>query len=258
MIRNIIEIFEYREMLFSLVKRSLASKYKGSFLGYLWTLLMPFLQLLVYSLVFGRLFGNNISDFTLFMFVAILPWNAFSTVLSSSTICIVENSSLVKKIYFPKLILPLENVLTAMIDQLLASLILMLALIFNGIGLSWYILFYPILFICEFILYVGFANILAVLYIRMRDMKYIVNFLTLICFYLTPIIYDANSFTGITKFLININPLSSLINGYRNIFLYKTLPNVNGLLYLICFATVLFLISFKLFTCKERMFAEEI
>lgn len=252
------ETFEYREMLFVLVKRDLKARYKGTFLGYLWTLLMPLLQLIVYTLIFGSLFGKDINAFPLFLFIGLLPWNAFSLAINTSTQSIVKNEHLIKKIYFPKVVLPIQTVITACIDQLFGTTIVFVALLFFKVGISWHIVLFPLIMIVQIILFCGFAFILSALFVKIRDLQYIVNFIVMMLFYMTPIIHDGKNFPKFVTAIIKINPLSSLIEIYRSIFLYHQLPSIYGILYLIIFSIIIFIGGLKIFSIREKTFAEDI
>lgn len=258
MFKQLKETFEYREMLFVLVKRDLKARYKGTFLGYLWTLLMPLLQLIVYTLIFGSIFGKNINSFPLFLFIGLLPWNAFSLAINTSTQSIVKNDHLIKKIYFPKAVLPIQTVITACIDQLFGTVIVIIALLIFKVGISWYIVFFPLILLIQIFLFCGFAFILSALYVKIRDLQYIVNFIVMMLFYMTPIIHDGSNFPKFVSTIIKINPLTSLIDAYRSIFLYQQFPSIYGILYLIIFSIVIFIAGLKIFSIGEKTFAEDI
>lgn len=258
MIKALKETFEYREMLFVLVKRDLKARYKGTFLGYLWTLLMPMLQLLVYTLIFGSIFGKNINSFPLFLFVGLLPWNAFSLSVNTSTLSIVKNKHLIKKIYFPKTVLPIQAVITACVDQLFGTVIIVIALLIFRVGITWHILLFPLIMILQIILFCGFAFVLSTLFVKIRDLQYIVNFIVMMLFYMTPIIHDGKNFSKFVTTIIKLNPLTSLIEAYRNIFLFHQLPSMPSLLYLTIFSIALFIIGLKVFSIREKTFAEDI
>lgn len=131
------ELYAYREMIFSLVRRDLKGRYKGSVLGFLWTFINPLLQLAVYTLVFSVILRNNIEDFYLFLFVALVPWIFFSTSVAGGSSCIWQQQDMVKKIYFPREVLPIAFVTSQFINMLLSLLVVLATLIVSGFGINF-------------------------------------------------------------------------------------------------------------------------
>ena len=129
MISRIKEIYAYREMIFSLVKRDLKGRYKGSVLGFLWTFLNPLFQLAVYTMVFSTIMRSGIEDYYLFLFVALIPWIFFSTSLTGGAGCILSQQDMVKKIYFPREVLPISFVTSQFVNMLLSFIVIFVVLI---------------------------------------------------------------------------------------------------------------------------------
>ena len=257
-IKDCKEIFEYKEMLLSLVKRELRSRYKGSFLGFLWTFLTPLLQILVYTLVFTRIFPNNIENYTVFLVVGLLPWNCFTSTLIAATASIVNNSSLVTKIYFPKIILPLSKVITFIVDYLYSLVILLIIIILSNINITVHFLWFPFILIVQMLFTIGISLVLSALYVKIRDLLYIVNVVTMLWFYLSPVFYDISAIPSSLGALYFLNPMVSNITSYRNIFIYEAMPDFLFLGYSLCFSLVLCVLGYKIFKACERVFAEEI
>ncbi|MDL2238315.1 ABC transporter permease, partial [Christensenellaceae bacterium OttesenSCG-928-K19] len=134
--RFIKELWEYREMLVSLVKKDLKTRYKGSVLGFLWTFLNPFLQLLVYTLLFSVIMRQGIENYAMFLFVALVPWLFLSTSLVSGSSCIMAAQGLVQKIYFPRIIIPISNVCSNFANMLFSFVIVFIGLFVTGVGVS--------------------------------------------------------------------------------------------------------------------------
>ena len=131
------ELWQYREMILSLVKRDLKSRYKGSILGFFWMFLNPLLQLMVYTIVFSTIMRMNIDKFYLFMFVALVPWLFFSTCLSAGTTVVFSQQDMVKKIYFPREVLPIAFTLSQFVNMLLSFLVIFIVVIFSGIDIRF-------------------------------------------------------------------------------------------------------------------------
>ena len=153
MINRVKELYAYREMIFSLVKRDLKGRYKGSVLGFLWTFLNPLLQLAVYTMVFSVIMRAGIEDYYLFLFVALVPWIFFSTSLSGGASCIWAQQDMVKKIYFPREVLPISFVTSCFVNMLLSFVVVFLVIFISGIGFNpTALLFLPLVMIIEYIL----------------------------------------------------------------------------------------------------------
>ncbi|SJZ84426.1 ABC transporter permease [Anaerorhabdus furcosa] len=256
-LNDITEIYKYKTMLYYLVKRNLRSRYKGSFLGFLWTLLTPLLQLVIYGFVFSVLFPNEIDNFSFFLLCGLLPWNYFISSITTSVDSIVGNSNLVKKIYFPRLVLPLSNVITYFIDFLMGFAILLIVFILMGNQIGITLIYFPLILIIQTILQCGLAFILCSLYVSMRDISYIVNIVTMMGFYLTPIVYSAVSFSSDIQLLLSLNPLTEIIEAYRAILLYGEMPNIN-IMYSLFVSIILLILGLYVFHKLNKTFAEEL
>lgn len=130
------ELWNYREMIVSLVQRDLKSRYKGSVLGFLWMLLNPLLQLCVYTIVFSTILRTGIEKFYLFLFVALVPWIFFSTCLSGGTTVILGQQDMVKKIYFPREVLPIAYTTSQFVNMLLSFIVIFVVVFFSGITIE--------------------------------------------------------------------------------------------------------------------------
>ena len=157
MIQVFKNIYEYREMLKSLVSKDLKTRYKGSFLGFLWTFLNPLMQLAVYALIFPFLMRIDEKNYAMFLFVGLLPWIFFSTSLQTSSDCIIENENLVKKIYFPRQVLPLSVATAGMMNYIYGLLVVFVSLLLTRIGITWYALYLPLILLIQYVLVVGFC-----------------------------------------------------------------------------------------------------
>lgn len=152
------EIFSYRQMIYSLVKKDLRGRYKGSILGFLWTFLNPLLQLAVYTFVFSIVLRAGIERFYLFLFVALVPWIFFSSSVTTGCTCILAQKDLVKKIYFPRQVLPISYVLSSFVNMLFSFIVIFAVLLFSGVGIKLEaILFLPIIMFVELVLALGMA-----------------------------------------------------------------------------------------------------
>lgn len=256
------DLYNYRELLKSNVKKEIRGKYKGSFLGILWSFVNPLLMTLVYAIVFPYLMrGSNYEHYTTFLVIGILCWNWFTISISQGTFTIVGNGPIIKKVYFPREILPISIVTSGMVNYLISCIIICLFLIFSGIGFSAHILLLPLVIITQYLLTLGIVFITSAINVYIRDLEYIVNFIVQMLFYGTPILYSMDIFTKAPKLittLININPMSTIVNSYRDIFYFQTMPNMSSLLLVFVGSLLLCIIGLAVFRKLEKGFAEEV
>lgn len=260
MLRNLMhDLYDYRQLLKSNVQKEIRGKYKGSFLGILWSFINPLLMTLVYALVFSVIMRSTQDNFVTFLIVAILPWNYFSVTISSGTSSILMNAGIIKKIYFPREILPVSINTSGLINFLISCLIILIFLIVTGIGFSWYLIFFPLILITQYVFQLGIILITSAIEIYVRDFEYIIQFILNLMFYATPILYESNAFDG--KFfghILKLNPMATIINSYRDIFFYQSMPRIKSLLIVFLLSCVLLYIGLLIFKKLEKGFAEEV
>ena len=252
------DVLNYRQMLVSVVRKNLRSRYKGSVLGFLWTFVNPLLQLLVYSIVFPLILKNNEANYPMFLFVALLPWIFFTTSIQMSTLSIVGEANLVKKIYFPRILLPLSVVCTNLMNYIFSLIIVFPALLMTGVSLSFNVFWLPVVLLIEFIFALGLSLIFSALYVRFRDLEHLVAILVMLWFYLTPIVFKIDIFPEEIANLIGYNPMVPIITAFRDILLYGHSPNWMNLLYSIIVGVVLLIMGIIVFQKREKTFAEEL
>lgn len=259
MIEMIKNLYNYRQLLKSNVKKEIRGKYKGSFLGVLWSFVNPLLMTLVYAIVFPFILKSTEPHYVTYLVIGIIPWTYFTTVISQGTTSVLVNGGIIKKVYFPREILPLSVNLSGVINFLISCLVISLFLIFSGIGFSWYLIFLPLIVLTQFILQLGIIFITSAINIYVRDAEYIINFIVSMLFYATPILYSPSIFSGSSlSILMTINPLATIINAYRNIMYYQTMPQVASLLIVLAGSIVLCYIGWRIFHRLEKGFAEEV
>ncbi len=252
-------LYNYRQLLKSNVQKDIRGKYKGSFLGILWSFVNPLLMTLVYAIVFPIIMKSTEPHYTTFLVIAILPWNYFTTVINQGTTSILMNAGIIKKVYFPREILPISVNTSGLINYFISCIIIGLFLLFSGIGFSWYILFLPIIAGIQFLFQQGIIFITSAIEIYVRDFEYIINFILNLLFYATPILYASNVFENSAfGFIIKLNPMASIINSYRDIFYYQSMPRIKSLLIVLLISCILMYIGLKIFKKLEKGFAEEV
>ena len=252
------EIYAYREMIFGLVRRELRGRYKGSVLGFLWTFINPLLQLMVYTFVFSIVMRNGIEDYYLFLFVALVPWIFFSTSVSGGARCILAQQDMVKKIYFPREVLPIAYVTGQFVNMLLSFFVIFAALVIRGKSLNLLaILCLPLIMLVEYLLALGMAMISSAITVYIRDLEYILGIVTMAWQFLSPIMYSVHQVPEKARGTFYINPMTPVITAYRDILYYGRLPELSTLLHTALMGGGLLAVGVMLFGKLKQHFAEE-
>ena len=252
------EIYEYRTMIVSLIRRDLRGRYKGSALGFAWTFLNPLLQLGVYTVVFSIIMRAGIEDYYLFLFVALIPWLFFSTSVSAGASCVMAQKELVKKIYFPREVLPIAHVTCQLVNMLLSFVVVFAVLLLSCKGISLQALLYlPIVIVAEYFLAISITMIVSAVTVYLRDLEHVLVILTMAWQFLTPVMYSIDMVPEELRSIFNINPMTPIIVAYRDILYYKRLPEIGNLLYGFVLSTILLVIGWLVFGRLKKHFAEE-
>ena len=253
------ELWHYREMIISLVKRDLKGRYKGSAMGFLWTMINPLLQLAVYTFVFSVIMPSGVERFYLFLFVALVPWLFSSTCLSTGTTVIFAQQEMVKKIYFPRQILPISFTISQFVNMLLSFVVIFIVLIFSGIKFNFKALAcLPIIMLIQFILCLGITFVVSALTVYLRDLEYILSIISMAWMYLTPILYPIENVPEAYRGICYINPMTSIIVAYRDILYSSKVPEMGTLVIAVFMGILLLAIGLVSFEHLQRHFAEEL
>ena len=252
------KIYNYRELLKTNVKKEIRGRYKNSFLGILWSFLNPLLQLLVYSVIFGALLAGGDETYPIYICVALIPWTYFTTAISQASFTVIGNSDIIKKVYFPREILPISVVTSGAVNFVISTIIILAFVIFSGVGLSWYIVLYPFILLIQYILLLGIGFIVSSVTVYFRDLEHIIGVVLMAAFYATPIVYNIEQLPHTLQVLVNLNPMTHLINGYRDIFYYHQMPNMKILFILLGISIVLTIVGYFIFKKLQKGFAEEL
>ena len=258
MAERIREIYAYREMIFSLVKRDLKGRYKGSALGFLWTFLNPLFQLMVYTIVFSVIMKSGIKDYYLFLFVALIPWIFFGTSLTGGASCILTQQDMVKKIYFPREVLPISYVTSQFINMLLSFLVIFTVLLFAGYSLNPpALLCLPVIMTVEYVLALGLTMVTSAVTVYLRDMEYILGIISMAWQFLTPVMYSLDQVPEEVKWFFLMNPMTHIITAYRDILYYGKQPQMETLLSALLLGIVVLAGGWISFQRLQRHFVEE-
>ena len=251
-------LYNYREFLKTSIKKEFRGKYKKSFLGVLWSFLNPLFQLLIYALVFPFILKNNVENYTVFLIVALFPWNFFNLSIIQSAACIVTNGGIIKKVYFPREILPIATSTSNLINFLISSILVFLALFISGIGLTKAVVVLPLIILIQYILQLGLSIILSAITVYVRDVEYLINVLMMLAFYLSPIVYSADMIPSKYLPLFKLNPMFHIIKYYRDILYYGKIPEMGSVLLLLLVCIIILVVGYLIFRKLEKRFAEEL
>lgn len=221
------ELLHYRYLLRNLVSRDLKARYKNSVFGILWSLLNPLAMMLVFTLLFTFMGNSETRQYAIFVLVGLIPWNFFSGSMMSGTTAVTSNSSLIKKVYFPRALLPSSALLSNLVNFGIAFIVLVIFLYAFGIGLTIHALWVPAILLTQLIFTLGLVLLLGALNVFYRDVLMILEVVMLAWFFLTPIFYSLEVFGetatlfGITfnpaQVMRWINPMASIVDGYRTV-----------------------------------------
>jgi lipopolysaccharide transport system permease protein len=252
------------DLIVSLTRRELASRYRGSFLGILWALLTPVVMIVIFTLIFSGIFkakfGASSSqwDYALYLFCGLLPWNAFQESVQQSASTIVAHTNLVKRVVFPLETLPLSLSLSAVANQLFGTVVLLLAVIVLRREFHGTIVFLPILLIPQLLATFGAAWLVSSIGVFIRDIVQGISLVLMAWMYLTPIIYPESLVPAPYRKVISLNPFTPLVRNYRRVLLEGAPPDWQGLAYFIGFALLAFLFGYWWFARTRKNFADVI
>ncbi len=252
------DLYNYRELLKTNVKKEIRGKYKGSWLGVIWTFLNPLLMLAVYAFVFPYILRVEVENYTIFMIVALIPWNFFTTAVVSGTSCININGMILKKVYFPREIIPISVTLSQCINFLITSIIMFIFILVSGVGFSIHLAFFPVLVLIQFILILGINFILSSITVFVNDVAHFVQVGMTLGFYATPIVYLSSMLPDQFQWAMRANPMAVLVEAYRSVLYYHEMPNMKWLIIWTIISFALLILGYMLFKRLEKTFVEEL
>lgn len=253
----ILPITSYKYLLFQLTQREIKARYKQSIIGYAWIMFNPLIQLLVYSFVFSVIFKFPTGGipYSIFLFIGLLPWTYLQSSLSASALVLVDNATLLKKVSFPREILPYSVILAKTIDLFFSLLLLAGFILFYGIPLyPSIILIVPLLFI-QIVLMSGLALFFSAANLFYRDIQYVSNLILIMWMYLTPIVYPLSLVPNRYIVIYKLNPMVGIIEGYRAA-IFNTPLDTGTILWSILISISIFIFGFWMFKKSENIFAD--
>ena len=211
------QVWEYRELLYFLTWRDVIVRYKQTVLGAAWAVLQPFLTMVVFSIFLGKLVKvpSDGIPYPIFIFAALVPWTFFVNCLNKSPTSVVDNPDLIKRVYFPRLVVPISGVLSGVVDFVLAFLVLLGMMVYYGLWPTVAVVWLPFLLLLALTTTLGVGLWLSALNAQFRDVLYAVPFLTQIWFFTTPIVYPSSLLTEPWRTLYGVNPMTGVVEGFR-------------------------------------------
>jgi lipopolysaccharide transport system permease protein len=251
-------VWEYRELLYFLVWRDVKVRYKQTAIGAAWAICQPLLTMMIFAVIFGR-FAKIPSDnvpYPIFAFAGLLPWTYFSQSIARSGVSVVSDANLIRKIYFPRLIIPASAVIAPLVDFVLSLLILLLMMAWYRVTPNWAVATLP-LFICLAVCAaLGVSLWLSALNVRYRDVGHAIPFLVQFWMYASPIVYPVSLIPKQWRSLYSVNPMVGVVEGFRWGLLGKESPEFGSIVIGTLVALILFLSGLIFFKRMERSFAD--
>ena len=268
LVRRLRDLFRYRDLILNLVIRELKARYKSSVLGFLWTLLNPLGMMIVLTIVFTVLMPNRMDNYPLFLLCGLLPWNFFSGGVMASIHSVVGNANLVRKVYFPREVLPIATVLANLVNFLLSLLVLFAALIVFERRLSAWLWLLPVVILVQTCFILGVAFILSALNVFYRDIVMIMDVVMLAWFFLTPVVYPIETLPrsyhvlgmdlNIHRLMYILNPMASITAAYRDLLYWGYRTNLDFFLRTVVTALAILAIGYWFFARSSARFGESV
>ncbi|MFC1754924.1 ABC transporter permease [Thermoproteota archaeon] len=256
MLNKFKEVYAYRELLISLSVKDFKVRYKSASLGFLWTILNPLFLMVVFSVVFSLITRIQIEKYPVFLLTGLIPWTFFTLSLSNATHSIIDNANLIKKVNFPRGVIPLSIILANLYNFLLSLSVLFVFLFFFKVNIGPQIMLLPFVILLQIIFLVGICLLTSSLNVVYRDVKFIVEAILVAWFYGTPIFYSLDMVPKKLYFIWILNPMTGIVSIYREILFYGRLPDLKLTCLTILIVTGIFLLGINVFKKNEPTFAD--
>jgi len=253
------DLYRYRELFYFLSWRDLLVRYKQTVIGIAWSVIRPFLTMVVFTIVFGKLakLPSEGAPYPILVFSAVLPWQVFANALSEASNSLINNANLISKIYFPRLIIPASSVITSFVDFLISGGILILLVVWYQFLPGWRILTLPLFIGIAFSASMGCGLWLTALNVRYRDFRYIVPFIVQFGLFISPVGFSSSIVPGKWRLLYSLNPMVGVIDGFRwAIIGGETMLYWPGFLLSVSLVVILLVTGIRYFRKTEKTFAD--
>ena len=254
------DLWRYRELFLILAWRDISVRYKQTIIGILWAIIRPFLTMVVFTVIFGRIAklpSDGSAPYALMVFAAMLPWSLFSNALSESSNSLISNANLIGKVYFPRLIIPAATLVTAFIDFLISFIILIGMMIYYQFAPGWHMLLLPCFIILALLASLGPGLWITALNVKYRDFRYIIPFVVQFGLYVSPVGFSSQVVPEQWRLLYSLNPMVGVIDGFRWCILGGEIPiYVPGFLLSLAIIAFFLWLGVSRFRKMEKTFAD--
>lgn len=251
-------VFRFRWLLYELVVRDLMLRYRGSVLGFAWTLLNPLLFMGVYTFVFSVIMHSAIQNYPLFLLSGLIPWMWFSGAISQAVTAILDGRAYVGKTLMPTELLVLVPVLSNGVNFVITILLLLPVSLFFHVNVLWAIVLLPLLTVIELCVTLGFSFLVATFNVFYRDLQQLVAYILTAGFFLTPIFYTRAAIPQHLQFIVEFNPVADLISAYQSVFYKGAMPDTGDVLSAAVFSIVILLIGIAYFNSKRDALGDQL
>ena len=252
------DLWEYRDMLLYLVLRDIKARYTQSVLGIGWAVLQPLFLMIVFTVIFGKLvkINTNGMDYAVFSYTALVPWAYFSNSLMLTTGSLIQNSNLLSKVFFPRIVLPMSTVLSTLVDFFIAFILVIVLMIWYQVSPTLWVLFLPALLLLMVVLSVSLGSLFTALAIQYRDVRHGISFLVQGMMYASPVVYPVSIIPDKYRLIYGLNPMAGVIEGFRSALLGATPMPWDLIIVGTIVTLVLAVIGLTYFKFTERIFAD--
>ena len=252
------DLWEYRDMLLYLVLRDIKARYTQSVLGIGWAVLQPLFLMIVFTVIFGKLvkINTNGMDYAVFSYTALVPWAYFSNSLMLTTGSLIQNSNLLSKVFFPRIVLPMSTVLSTLVDFFIAFILVIVFMIWYQVSPTLWVLFLPALLLLMVVLSVSLGSLFTALAIQYRDVRHGISFLVQGMMYASPVVYPVSIIPDKYRLIYGLNPMAGVIEGFRSALLGATPMPWDLIIVGTIVTLVLAVIGLTYFKFTERIFAD--
>lgn len=256
---NFKELWDYRELFYIFAWRDIKVRYKQTILGITWVVFQPLIQMLVFSIFFGKFVQINSSNlpYPLFVLCGLVFWTFFSSTLSSASSSLINNENIIKKVYFPKIVLPLSSVITGSVDLFISLLLLLIvSLYFKFVPSLWALVIIPLGYFISFLTASGLGLFFSAINVKYRDIRYVIPFFIQLLIFLTPVIYPTSVIESSSRVFFILNPMAAVIESTRAVISGNPSLDFFSLGTAIFISLLIFFLGLAFFNATEQFFAD--
>jgi lipopolysaccharide transport system permease protein len=257
---NLSDFWRYSDLLYFLIWREIKVRYKQTVLGVAWAVIQPVFAMLIFTLFFGRLakISSDGVPYPIFTFCALIPWQLFANTLNNAGNSLVSNQSLIQKIYFPRLMIPVSSALSGLVDFSIAFVLLLLMMVYYSVTPTWNLVYLPLFILLLIATVLAMGLWLSSLNVRYRDVRYAIPFLTQFWLFATPVVYPTSMVPEKWRILMGLNPMAGVVEGFRWALLGAPAPHIPMLLASLVCVGFLLVAGLVYFRRMEHSFADVI